>query len=68
MIRPAHLTVGQIADIYAEPDWLIRRIVDSLGVDIPRVGAYRAISRDLLPQIGAAIEQRRRPSEPGETP
>jgi len=39
----SHLTTGQVATFYNVPEWRIRRIVDSLDCDIPRVGLYRMI-------------------------
>jgi hypothetical protein len=53
------LTTGDIARIFDEPHWKIRRIVDSLPGEIHRIGRYRAVSRELLPQIGAALEERK---------
>lgn len=66
MIRASHLTVGQIADIYSEPTWKVRRVVDGLGVEIPRAGLYRLVPRDLLPRIGAELASRQPQTEAGE--
>lgn len=57
-----HLTVGEIAAIYDAPAWLVRRVVDSLGVEIPRVGQYRLIPRSELASIGSKLQQRQRRS------
>jgi len=54
---PSHLTVGQVAEIFQAPEWKIRRIVDSLGVQIPRAGGYRLIARSLLAAIGAKLQE-----------
>jgi hypothetical protein len=56
MTSQSHLTIGQIADIYGVPGWKIRRVVDSLGVDIPRVGLYRLVPRELLGMIAAELQ------------
>ena len=53
---PSHLTTGQVATFYDVPEWRIRKIVDSLGCDIPRVGLYRMIPRDVLPAIAARLQ------------
>jgi hypothetical protein len=55
MSESSHLTVGQVADFFQTPEWRIRRIVDSMGADIPRAGLYRLIPRSLLPAIGAKL-------------
>jgi hypothetical protein len=55
----SHLTIGDIADFYGEPDWKIRRIVDALPDDIPRAGRYRLIPRGLIPKIGVILERRK---------
>jgi hypothetical protein len=53
-----HLTTGQVAEIYGKPDWLIRRVVDGLSIDIPRAGQYRLIPREALGRIGAELDKR----------
>ena len=58
MCQATHLTIGDIAEFYGEPDWKIRRIVDALPNEIQRIGRYRMISRDLLPKIGAILQER----------
>jgi len=52
------LTIGDVAEFYGEPDWKIRRIVDSLPDEIQRIGRYRLIPRDLLPKIGVILQER----------
>ena len=58
------LTVGKAAEKLKEKTghdvqtWTVRRIVDKLKVDIPRVGTYRVIPAALLPRIAEIIEQR----------
>jgi hypothetical protein len=56
MTSQTHLTIGQIAAIYGVPAWKIRRVVDSLGVEIPRIGLYRSIPRELLGMIAAELQ------------
>ena len=58
-------TIGQIAEHYHEPEWRIRRIVDSLGAEIPRAGLYRLVPRSMLAEIGAKL-QLQAPSQPAE--
>lgn len=53
----SHFTVGQVSELYDAPGWRIRRIVDALGVTIPRAGQYRLIPREHLPQIGAELRR-----------
>ena len=55
MSQPSDLTVGQVADFFGAPDWRVRRIVDSLGIEIARAGHYRLIPRTLLPAIAAKL-------------
>jgi hypothetical protein len=56
-MSPTHLTVGQVAEIFQAPEWKVRRIVDSLGAEIPRAGLYRLIPRPMLTAIGAKLQQ-----------
>lgn len=58
MSNDTHLTVTQVAKIYGVPAWRIRRLVDSLGIEIPRAGLYRLIQRDLLGTIAVELDQR----------
>ncbi|MFH1922716.1 MAG: hypothetical protein ABIP48_22865 [Planctomycetota bacterium] len=57
MSQPSHLTVGQVAEIYGVPAWKIRRMVDSLDVEIPRAGLYRLIPRNLLGTITIELQR-----------
>ena len=52
-----HLTVGEVATLYGVPTWRIRRLVDSLDVDIPRAGRYRLIPRFLLVAIAVELQK-----------
>jgi hypothetical protein len=56
MCQSSNLTVGQVAEIYAVPEWKIRRIVDSMGTEIQRAGLYRLIPRSMLPAIGMKLQ------------
>ncbi len=56
MADSSDLTTGQVADFFQAPEWRIRRIVDSMGVEIQRVGLYRVIPRSMLPAIGARLQ------------
>jgi hypothetical protein len=58
----AHLTTGDLAAELGVPVWRVRRAVDALGVECPRAGLYRLISRALIPSIRAALAARPAPS------
>lgn len=53
-----HLTVGQLADLFGLPTWKIRRAVDSLDGEIPRVGLYRLVPRVRLGELALALNER----------
>ncbi len=53
-----HLTIGEVAKLYATDLWRIRKIVDALGVNIPRAGLYRLVPRVHLAAIGAELHRR----------
>lgn len=53
-----YLTVPEVAAFYDIPDWKIRRVVDSLDVDIPRAGnSCRLISRSLLGVLATELQR-----------
>jgi hypothetical protein len=54
----SHKTIGEIAKFYGQPDWRVRRAVDSLDADIPRAGRYRLVPCELLPALGAEMQRR----------
>ena len=54
----SHLTIGELAGLYDQPPWRIRRCVDSLGVDIPRAGQYRLVPRNLLGRVAVELNRR----------
>ena len=49
-------TIGQLAEQFHEPEWKLRRIIDSLGVGVPRAGQYRLVPASLLPSIEAKLQ------------
>lgn len=53
---PKHLTIGQLAEMTGQPEWKIRRAVDSLDEEIPRAGLYRLIPEELVPQLMERLE------------
>ena len=57
MIAINFLTVGELSSRYGLPAHQIRRAVDNLGVDVPRIGGYRAVPLSLLPSIEAKLRQ-----------
>ena len=48
-------TIGQLAIHFREPTWKVRRIVDALGVEIPRLCQYRLIPASILEEIGKRL-------------
>ena len=48
---------GELCD--GKPEWLIRRVVDSLDPPVERFGNKRMIPADRLPEIIKAIQDRR---------
>ena len=56
------LTITQVASHFGVPAWKIRRLVDSLDIEIPRAGLYRleALRAEVRRQLAA--ESRRDPS------
>jgi hypothetical protein len=58
MTTQSHLTTGDIALFYGAAHWQVRRVVDSLGEQIPRAGLYRLVPRTLLDRIGTELRKR----------
>ena len=52
------LTVGDVARMLGVEDWQVRRVVDRLDVDVPRVGLYRLIPPELIQPIVAGLRER----------
>jgi hypothetical protein len=52
-----YLTVPQVSRLRGRPEWKVRRVVDNLGVDIPRIGLCRLIDPALLPEIDLALSR-----------
>jgi len=52
-----HLTIGEVATIYDVPSWKIRRVVDAIDAEIPRVGLYRMVPRPLLGVIAEDLQR-----------
>lgn len=52
------LTTREVGDETGKPEWLIRRIVDSLSPPVNRFGHKRMIPRDRLPEIEQALAER----------
>lgn len=55
MTQKSFFTVGQLADRLHEPEWKVRRAVDSLDTEIPRAGQYRLVPSEMLPEIDAKL-------------
>ena len=58
MTKTQFLTIGELAKRFRRPEWKIRRVVDSLNCDVPRIGLYRVIPVDLLPAIIERLRER----------
>lgn len=63
-----YLTIGEVAGIFGVPDWKIRRVVDSLDVEIPRAGLYRLVRRGLLGAIAVELQRQGWLPKPEEAP
>ena len=57
------LTVGELARLLEQPEWLIRRVVDRVIPDASRAGRYRMIPRNRVVDIAAAVKARLRKQE-----
>ena len=52
------LTTREVGDIYAAPEWRIRRIVDRLEPPVARFGLKRMIPADRLGEIAERLRER----------
>ncbi len=60
---PGFYTTKQVGDLLKQPEWLIRRVVDSLIDPVPRFGGKRAIPAARLAEVAEAIQRRLQPAE-----
>ena len=51
------LTIPQVAARCGVPDWKVRRIVDSLGIEVQRAGLYRLIPSSMLGSIADELRR-----------
>jgi hypothetical protein len=58
MATTRFFTVGKLAAKYERPEWLLRRIVDSFGLELPRAGQYRLVPSHLLGRIEQELRRR----------
>lgn len=58
MATAQQLSVGDVANLYGVETWKVRRTVDGLGIDVPRIGQYRLIPAALVPAIAADLRKR----------
>ena len=61
MCRQTHVTVGELARFFSAPAWKVRRVVDSLDIEIPRAGLYRLVPRELIPKVATELQSGPRP-------
>jgi hypothetical protein len=54
---PRFLTTKQVGELIGKPEWLVRRVVDSLG-PIERFGQKRMIPVEMVERIRAEIAER----------
>ncbi|NLS92741.1 MAG: hypothetical protein GXX96_11350 [Planctomycetaceae bacterium] len=52
------LTTREVGDIYQEPEWRIRRIVDRLEPPVSRFGQKRMIPADRLGEIAERLREK----------
>jgi hypothetical protein len=54
------LTIPEVAQELGESHWTVRRVVDALGLPVPRAGRslYRLVPRTWLPKIRVALAAR----------
>lgn len=57
MTEQSFFTIGQLAERYREPQWRVRRAVDSLKTAVPRAGQYRLVPAEALPELAAELTQ-----------
>ena len=63
--RSQHLTTGELAAELGLPIWLVRRAVDALRSEVPRVGQYRAIPPRLAERVRRALARRPESAQAG---
>lgn len=51
-------TVGELSRRLGVPMWRVRRTVDAVVPDAPRVGRYRVVPQDRLVEVTADLERR----------
>lgn len=57
------LTIGELSEELSReysvpvPTWKARRVVDTVGGDVRRIGQYRVVPRSLIPAIVAELER-----------
>lgn len=47
----ASMTTGEFARQHGIPEWRVRRMVDSLPIEVPRVGQYRALTESIQKRL-----------------
>ena len=50
-------TIGWLSRELAVPEWKVRRVADSVGVDLPRAGLYRLVTPDAEVRIRAELSR-----------
>jgi hypothetical protein len=58
---PQFLTTRQVGEIIGRPEWLIRRVVDSLDTPVQRFGHKRMIPAAMVEVIRDEVERREHP-------
>jgi hypothetical protein len=51
----SNLTTREVGQLYRQPEWLIRRLVDEILPPFEKFGHKRLIPRQRLPEIQAAL-------------
>ncbi len=59
MLKTKHLmTVGEYSRDRGVPEWMIRRLVDQVAPGLPRLGGYRLIPIELVPELDRSLAER----------
>jgi hypothetical protein len=53
-----HYTTSELAGHFGVADWQVRRAVDALGAEVPRIGQYRAVPAELLERVRLELLRR----------
>ncbi|HYT89198.1 MAG TPA: hypothetical protein VEL76_10855 [Gemmataceae bacterium] len=58
MTTPTHFTTGRLAAELGVAAWQLRRVIDALGLPVPRAGLYRLFPADRIDELKAELRRR----------